>query len=530
MNRVEHQRDEPPRSPLAVTPAGIIGTVLVVIVVVVCVRLGFWQLDRLEQRRALNARMAARLEREPIGDVAVIADTAGTAYRTAHARGVYDNERAIVLPGRSLRGVPGVHLLSPLRLAGRNDAVLVNRGWVPAPDAATIGITDFAVADSVSVRGLILPFPGRAQSLAQRGSAPVDSFRRVWYTIDESALRAQYPYPLLDIMIQELPRETDARYPTKLPPPPLDNGPHLGYALQWFAFAIIGMGGWLAMILRSRTAPRATAPLVFALLLFARSEDAAAQLRPLDPLDWRIFAPGVELIAGAGAGVLWDQPAPLAGTRGRLIEIGSYSLGLRSARIAILLGGTAVWRLTEQDTIGAPVPEVGDDDGVRQDAGAAWASTAFRFSPDDWPADLVLRFGATIPTTSDESGLDRDRTDFFALLSARYRYRALTLTAENGVGINGTLLHDLPQSDVWTFAFGAALQLEHVKVAADLVGRQDGHSYVIRGNEDLRELRAGVDIGRARWLSVRYIHGLAEEAAPAHGLRIAAGLMLGRRD
>src|SRR5690606_24704065 len=179
---------------------------------------------------------------------------------------------------------------------------------------------------------------------------------------------------------------------------------------------------------------------------------AEAQLRPLDPLDWRIFEPDVGIIAGAGAGVLWDQPAPLAGTRGRLLEIGSYSLGFRSSRIAILLGGTALWRLTEQDTVAAPVPEVAADDGVRQDAGAAWASTAFRFSPDDWPADLVLRFGATIPTTSDESGLDRDRTDFFALLSARYRYRALTLAAENGVGINGTLLHDLPQSDVWTFA------------------------------------------------------------------------------
>lgn len=532
MNTVDDPHGESPRHPLAITPAGIIGTILVVIVVIVCVRLGFWQLARLDQRRALNAGIAARLAQDPIGDIASITDTAGAAYRTAVARGTWDNQRAIVLPGRSHRGVPGVHLLAPLRLSNRAQAVLVNRGWVPAADAATIDVSDFAVADSVDVRGLVLPFPGRAQSLAQRaGSVPTDSFRRVWFTIDEEAMRAQYPYPLLDIMIQELPGEGDARYPVKLPPPPLDEGPHLGYALQWFAFAIIGVGGWIALILRSRAAPRTAPPIVLAAIALCMVADpAAAQLRPLDPLDWRIFERDVQLIAGAGAGVLWDQPAPLAGTRGRLIEIGTYSIGYRSSRIAILLGGTAVWRLTEQDTTAAPVDEVAQDDGVRQDAGVAWASTAVRFSPDDWPADLALRFGATIPTTSDESGLDRDRTDFFALLSARYRYRALTLTADNGVGINGTLLHDLPQSDVWTYAFGAALQLEHVNVAADLVGRQDGHGYVIRGNEDLRELRAGIDIGRRRWLSVRYIHGLADDAAPAHGLRIAAGVVLGRRN
>ena len=115
----------------------------------------------------------------------------------------------------------------------------------------------------------------------------------------------------------------------------------------------------------------------------------------------------------------------------------------------------------------------------------------------------MLRFGATIPTTSNESGLDRDRTDVFALLSARYRRGALSLSAENGVGINGTMVPGLPQSDVWTYAFGAAYDLGGVVLATDFVGRQDGHGYVIRGNEDLRELRAGFDLGRAHWLRVR---------------------------
>lgn len=514
--------------PVAITPAGVAGTLVLAIVVLLCVRLGFWQLSRLDERRQLNAGIAARLDQDPIGDISSITDTAGLAYRVAEASGTFDNERYMVLPGRSRGGVPGVYLLMPLRFEDRAGAVLVNRGWVPAPDAATIDARDFVVTDRVDVRGLVLPFPGDAQSLARRkGTTSSDTFMHVLYRVDENALRAQFPYPLLDVMLQQVETPGAAAYPAPLAPPPLDEGPHLGYALQWFSFALIGVIGWFALVLR----PRRPSPVAFliATLAFAGSPaPAAAQLRPLEPLDWRIFDENVVAVGGAGGGVLRDQPAPLAGTRGTLLEIGNWSLSYRSARIAVEVGGTALWRLTEHDTTGAPVDVVEPSDGVRQEPGPAFAATAFRFSPDTWPADLVLRFGATIPTTSNESGLDRDRTDFFALLGARYRRNALELTAENGVGINGTLRPGLPQSDVWTYAFGAAYTLGSLVLAADFVGRQDGHSYVIRGNEDLRELRVGFDAGRARWLRVRYVRGMAEDASPAHGLRLTAGVLLTR--
>ena len=513
--------------PVAITPAGVAGTVLLAIVVAVCVRLGFWQLARLDERRELNAGIAARLEQDPIGDVARVGDTTGVSYRIATATGRYDNERYVVLPGRSRGGVPGVHLIMPLRLAGRPEGVLVNRGWVPAPDAASIDARDFAVADTIDVRGLLLPFPGPTQSLAQSASmTSTDTFVHVLFRIDEDALRAQFPYRLLDVMMQET-RVTDgARYPMPLDPPPLDEGPHLGYALQWFSFALIGVIGWFALVLRpGRSRPNVVATVAL-LGILAAPDRAAAQLRPLEPLEWRIFDERVVFVGGVGAGMLSDQPATLAGTRGTLLEIGTYSLTVRSGRIAIQAGGTALWRLTEDDTVEAPSEVVEPVDGARQEPGLAFVSTAFRMSRDAWPADVVLRFGATVPTTSNESGLERDRTDFFALLSARYRRRGLALYAENGVGINGTMERGLPQSDVWTYAFGATYALRSLVLAADFVGRQDGHSYVIRGNEDQRELRTGFDVGRARWLRVRYIRGMAADASPAHGLRISAGIQL----
>ena len=142
-------------------------------------------------------------------------------------------------------------------------------------------------------------------------------------------------------------------------------------------------------------------------------------------------------------------------------------------------------------------------------------------TPPRLPIDVIVRFGARLPTTSDESGLDRDRTDFFALAGLRYRAGPLALTAENGVGIHGAIDSRFPQSDVWVFAFGAEYRRPNFFANAHLVGHQN--KLQLRGNEKLRELRLGGGIGSTQWVGLTYIHGLTT-FSPDHGLRVSAGL------
>jgi surfeit locus 1 family protein len=243
-----------PRPPLTLTRAGIIGTLLVLLVAATCVRLGLWQLDRLAQRRVYNAALQARLTQEPVVLAGLAEDTAGLAYRRARAEGTFDHDRTVVLPGRSYMGAPGVHVLTPLRVGASGGAVLVNRGWVPAPDAATIDYEAIRTASDTVVEGILLPFPGRSASRGAGAPADADSaFRRVWFALDEELLRRQFPYPLAAVQLQLLAREGGGGIgPRALPPPPLDEGPHRGYAIQWFSFAAIAIVGWIALLHRDR--------------------------------------------------------------------------------------------------------------------------------------------------------------------------------------------------------------------------------------------------------------------------------------
>jgi len=252
--------------PVSITLPGVFATLLVFAIAVACVRLGFWQLDRLAERRARNAQVAARLEAAPVILDAPPFDTTGWLNRRVTLTGTYDDERTIVYAGRAYGGVPGVHVLAPLTLEATNARVLVNRGWLPAADAATPDLALASVTGTVRVTGVVVPFPA-GSSPAVRGATvrqqdAEGAFRRTWFAIDPDAIRAQFPYALGGIAVQVLPEPDAPPWPARLPAPALDEGPHLGYAIQWFSFALIAIVGWAIMVMKSRARGIATPPVV----------------------------------------------------------------------------------------------------------------------------------------------------------------------------------------------------------------------------------------------------------------------------
>lgn len=244
---------EEPGAKVAFRPSlgGVVAGVLVVVVAAVCIRLGLWQLDRLDQRRALNAAYSEALALPVLvleGDTlaAVRASPGEFLYRRTRIAGVADPAGEIVWRGRSLDGRPGVNILTPYRAPG--GTVLANRGWAPSADASSVSLGPLREVAPDPV-GVLIPLAD-APEQARPAVLGTDGGRVLSVQIPDSGVLAEHLPDLLTAYVQVLPDQPAPPGLVRLPVPDLaDEGPHLGYAVQWFAFAAIACFGFLTVVL-----------------------------------------------------------------------------------------------------------------------------------------------------------------------------------------------------------------------------------------------------------------------------------------
>jgi surfeit locus 1 family protein len=217
----------------------IVAVLLAVVVAAVCFRLGFWQLDRLAQRRALNARVESRMREAPV-EVGSLPEDSTRRYRRVQVRGSFDYGQELVLTGRSRQGSPGVYVITPLVREGAR-AVLVNRGWLYSPDATSVALEQWREVEGrdTTITGYVDLF-----STAPAGAVRSPRNPRAWRRLDPDTLRATLPYevePIVVVALSEAPPADGT--PARLPLPELSEGSHQSYAFQWFAFGVIALVG-----------------------------------------------------------------------------------------------------------------------------------------------------------------------------------------------------------------------------------------------------------------------------------------------
>jgi surfeit locus 1 family protein len=225
--------------------------VLIVILLIsslVCIRLGFWQLDRLGQRLNRNARVEMRLKSPPENFAPDMED-----YSAVIIEGTFVDEYQIVLQNRTLNDVSGYHLVTPLQ-TGDDRLVLIDRGWIPYEDGATFSLDGYGIPGPVRVEGVLLPGEAQprwgflADPIPEPGGAPL----RSWRLLDISGIQRQIPSALHHqyIALRTIDPAGDHQ-PVPDYQPDLSNGPHLSYAIQWFSFSAIALIGG-AVLVRNR--------------------------------------------------------------------------------------------------------------------------------------------------------------------------------------------------------------------------------------------------------------------------------------
>jgi cytochrome oxidase assembly protein ShyY1 len=235
-------------------PRWILSHLLILLLVVVMVNLGFWQLRRLDQKRAYRDLVRSRTEAAP-APIATVLDhdasagaTDAALYRRVTATGTFVAGDEVLVRNKSLDGNPGEWVLTPLK-TGPDTAVVVNRGFVPFT-TATEGVAPPPPTGRVTVTGLVFPTQTRG-SFGPRDPATgkLPALNRA----DLGRLQRQVGYDIYPAYVQmtKLSPAPTGKAPTPLSPPAPDLGPHLSYAVQWFIFSTIAIVGYPMILYRS---------------------------------------------------------------------------------------------------------------------------------------------------------------------------------------------------------------------------------------------------------------------------------------
>ncbi len=216
-------------------------TLATALLVPALIALGFWQLERAEEKAGLEARWNARQSEAPVALTALAGDAPEQlAYRRVSLRGEFLAEHYLLLDNRVQQGRFGNEVIGLLVLTDSDQVVLVNRGWVPS-DPARLELPQVAEPEgAVELTGHIYVAPGKPYLLAEQQPAPpwpvriqaldTETLTPLVATVTDAAL---YPHPV----------RIDSGQPGALTVAwQLVNASpekHQGYALQWFTMAAV---------------------------------------------------------------------------------------------------------------------------------------------------------------------------------------------------------------------------------------------------------------------------------------------------
>lgn len=223
-------------------------------------RLGWWQLDRAQQKLDLQARITARGSLSPLpqADLPRSEHTAADQhYRPVQLRGRWQQAHTLYLDNRQMNARQGFFVVTPL-LLGPGDAVLVQRGWMPRDfnDRARLQPLPDQPGE-VLVTGRLAPPPSKLLDLAGAEQGPIRQ------NIDMVALSRELGLALRSLSVQQTqPTElvpadgqpgatpSDDRLLRAWPAVAVDVGKHHGYAFQWFSLSalLVGLTLWFQFL------------------------------------------------------------------------------------------------------------------------------------------------------------------------------------------------------------------------------------------------------------------------------------------
>jgi cytochrome oxidase assembly protein ShyY1 len=205
-----------------------------IVVIIVGVSLGQWQLRRAAYKEAIEARLRVRGQEAPVVLGTAQVDPDKLEYRRAVVSGEFIRNWPIYLENRPHDGVAGFYLFMPLKIAGTNLHVLIARGWVPRDPSDRTKLPDITTpVGMMTVEGIIKRDPARIMQLGQANAIRPNA---ILQNLEVSEFASASGMTIQPILIEQT-NDTHDGLVRSWPRPSSGIETHYGYAVQWFGLA-----------------------------------------------------------------------------------------------------------------------------------------------------------------------------------------------------------------------------------------------------------------------------------------------------
>jgi surfeit locus 1 family protein len=218
--------------------------------------LGLWQWERGHQRTALHGAIEAQAHTATVGARELLAVPGGDTRlvnRPVVLAGEWLPDRTIYLDNRQMNAVPGFYVVTPLRIAGSQAVVLVQRGWVQRNFESRTSLPAIQTpTGTVEVRGILAPPPAKLYAFSTEEKGPIRQ------NLDLGAFRLETGLPLLALSVQQTGAPSEGLL-RQWPEAGSGAERNYGYAFQWWAMAalIAILYVWFQLVVPRRQVRRA---------------------------------------------------------------------------------------------------------------------------------------------------------------------------------------------------------------------------------------------------------------------------------
>ena len=215
---------------------GLVPTIVFLLILPMLLRLGFWQLDRAEEKRTLIELFKQQNELGPLTLNDKLKLDTKLNYRLAKVSGNYNPSKQIFIDNKVYQGKTGVHVITPFKLINSEYSILVNRGWQPmvidrsSLPKITTPTQTLTLSGKIKIR-LKKPFTVGNEYQSNKGWPALIQWINIPDIEKKSGLKL-LPYVLL------LDEKEQSGYVRNWKPVVMQPEKSTSYAVQWFALAL----------------------------------------------------------------------------------------------------------------------------------------------------------------------------------------------------------------------------------------------------------------------------------------------------